>query len=162
MCEASIHVPHRAAKKEERLQVETLPGGYNLRGLYPQDKTGDTRLVCIKGQVEGWVEKIEFSNKFMTPPTALKKAWEGKTNVPVVITRGGYHDVLAMADGSVIYTMMLAEGTKVNVGVPIPVTGEPGMTVVEQALVEVDKTEATNVVAKKAGTIRKRKVVTKA
>lgn len=156
MCESSIYVKHRNATATESLQLLPIPGHPTMRGLYPQ--SGDKLLVCVKGECAAWLDKIEFASNIRDLMNKGALAFEGQTNVPVTLFHHGYSEGILLPGGLMISLAHLRIGTKVFIGVPMPqpISGDKGMEVVKQAIVEVEKTDEIAVVKRVVRSARAR------
>jgi hypothetical protein len=139
MCEGSIHVAHRVAKATESLTVQTIPN-HGIKGYYPTE--GDThKLVCTRGITKGAV--IHELRASQSVPKYFEK-YVGQKNLVATLVHAGYSDWIVFGDDNIdnpnkrLALGFVADGVRVDIGIPA-ITGDAGMKVVEQALVEQDK-----------------------
>jgi hypothetical protein len=134
MCEASIHVPHRRARGQEKLVVQPLPNMGGWAGLYPfNPSNGDTKLVCTRGQTKAILKQVRLQKGL---PPNLVRAWGSKKNIEVVLFRQYHHDMVKFPDGQVISLVSLQFGTRIDIGIPVKRRKPGGMQMISRAIKE--------------------------
>jgi hypothetical protein len=142
MCEASIHVPHRRARAQEKLVVLALANMAGWAGLYPAFPTDPTarsiaqdcnKLVCTRGQTKAIIKLVRLQHG--TAPN-FSKAWASKKNIEVVLFRQYHHDMVKFPDGSVISLSALKPGTRIDIGIPVKRHKPGGMQMINKAIKE--------------------------
>lgn len=141
MCEASIHVPHRRARAQEKLVVQALPH-LGMQGFYPAFPTDPTarsiakdcdKLVCTRGLTKAIIKRVRFQPG-ISP--VLVKAWGSKHNVEVTLMRRYHHDVVKFSDGLEIQLSGIKPGTRIDIGIPVKRRKPGGMQMISKAIKE--------------------------
>jgi hypothetical protein len=141
MCEASIHVPHRRAREQEKLVVQRLPNMGGMVGLYPAYPTDLTarsvakdcnKLVCTRGQTKAIIKRVRLQQGV----APSMRQYASKQNVEVVLFRQYHYDMIEFPDGTIMNITGLKPGTRIDIGIPVKRHTPGGMQMISKAIKE--------------------------